>query len=198
MLCSKPFSWRTNCAIPHELGLGEGEGIQIAFRRRRRRREKLGCGVAKIGAHFHKRRERGREGREERRNPWREKEEEEEEQFAGALFRRHNTGAAGRREGGRRQTRSVGLSHQEAGWDDTRRRGETVLGGWARSRENHSLNLTSDGSTWRRGRRDRGDWHVVPGEQRERARESGDRKAGREAEELEKLRRTSAAALSTA
>ena len=39
---------------------GEGEGIQIAFRRRRRR-EKLGCGVAKIGAHFHKRRERGRE-----------------------------------------------------------------------------------------------------------------------------------------
>ena len=68
--------------------------------------------MAKIGAHFHKRRER----REERRNPWK---EEEEEQFAGALFRRHNTG-----EGERRQTRSEGLRHQEGEWDDTRRRGE--------------------------------------------------------------------------
>ena len=60
--------------------------------------------------------ERERKGGEEK--SWRER-EEEEEQFAGALFRRHNTG-----EGGRRQTRSEGLSHQEGEWDDTRRRGE--------------------------------------------------------------------------
>ena len=32
LLCSKPFSWRTNCAIPHELGLvGRERGSKLLF-----------------------------------------------------------------------------------------------------------------------------------------------------------------------
>ena len=72
-------------------------------------------------------REEGRKGGEEK--SWRER-EEEEEQFAGALFRRHNTG-----EGERRQTRWVlvtkrgnGTTHAEEESRQAQRLGETAGG----------------------------------------------------------------------
>ena len=129
---------------------------------------KLGCGgAAKIGAHFHKRRERQRQrqrGEIRRRG----RGGEGEEQFAGALFRRHNTGE--KKEGGglgRSVGRSVGLSHKGGEEDDSTetrksgrgrsRKGASRLG---RTEEEEITQPRADHPTSDRGEDSR-DWHVA-------------------------------------